>query len=139
MGDNIRKCRIDMEEIRWQNQKQLLRSFFFWQCFCLLEKVVAATWFVLIITMLLLTYYDTVYSKKEQMVRIVLGADLIHMMTHKIISDIVGFLILLFCNGLVIVLGMGIGKHLQIKSIASPLKKFLQNGEISMCLPTCQD
>lgn len=34
-----------------------------------------------------------VYSKKEQMVRMVLGADLIHMMTHKIISDIVGFLI----------------------------------------------
>lgn len=57
------------------------------------EKVVAATWFVLIITILLLTYYDTVYSKKEQMVRMVLGADLIHMITHKIISDIVGFLI----------------------------------------------
>lgn len=114
------------------------------------EKVVAATWFVLIITILLLTYYDTVYSKKEQMVRMVLGADLIHMITHKIISDIVGFLIaalaaiilllpftnplfrwnisligfliLLFCNGLVIVLGMGIGKHLQIKSITSSKK-----------------
>ena len=27
------------------------------------------------------------------MVRMVLGADLIHMITHKIISDIVGFLI----------------------------------------------
>lgn len=114
------------------------------------EKVVAATWFVLTITMLLLTYYDTVYSKKEQMVRMVLGADFIHMLAHKIISDIVGFsiaalaaillllpftnplfrcnisiigfLILLLCNGIVIALGMRIGKHLQIKSITSSKK-----------------
>lgn len=114
------------------------------------EKVVAATWFVLTITMLLLTYYDTVYSKKEQMVRMVLGADFIHMLAKKIISDIVGFsiaavaaillllpftnplfrwnisiigfLILLLCNGIVIALGMRIGGHLQIKSIASSKK-----------------
>lgn len=114
------------------------------------EKVVAALWFVLIITILLLTYYDTVYSKKEEIVRMVLGADLVHMLTHKIISDtvgfliaalaaillllpftnplfrwnisLIGFLILILSNGLVIVLGMGIGKHLQIKNVASSKK-----------------
>lgn len=114
------------------------------------EKVVAALWFVLIITILLLTYYDTVYSKKEQMVRMVLGADSIDMLFHKIISDavgfsiaalaamllllpftnplfrwnisIIGFLILIMSNGFVIALGMPIGKHLQVKSDDSSKK-----------------
>lgn len=110
------------------------------------EKVVAATWFVLIITILLLTYYDTVYSKKEQIIKMVLGADSIHMRAHKVISDIVGFLIsalvaillllpftnplfrwntsvigfliLILSNGFVIALGMGVRKPLQIKFVA---------------------
>lgn len=114
------------------------------------EKVVAALWFVLILIILLLTYYDTVYSKKEQMVRMVLGADLVHMLTHKIISDtvgfslaalaammlllpftnplfrwnisVIGFLTLILSNGLVIALGMGIEKQLQIKSVTSSKK-----------------
>lgn len=111
------------------------------------EKVVAGLWFTLIITILLLTYYDTVYSKKEQKIRIVLGADSKQMMLQKFGMDtigfsiaafsallvllpftnplfrwnvsIIGFILLLISNGIIIVLGMKIGKHLQLKSIAS--------------------
>lgn len=114
------------------------------------EKVVAATWFVLIITTLFLTYYDTVYSKKEQIIKMVLGADSIHMLAHKVISDtvgfsisalvaillllpftnplfrwnisVIGFLILILSNGFVIALGMGVRKPLQIKFVASSKK-----------------
>lgn len=114
------------------------------------EKVVAALWFMLIITTLLLTYYDIVYSKKEQHIRIILGADSNRIMIQKFIADTVGFsiaalaavvlllpftnslfrwnvsfigfLILIFSNGLIIALGMRIGKHLQIKSVASSVK-----------------
>lgn len=117
------------------------------------EKVVSALWFVLTITILSLTYYDTVYSKKELMIRMVSGAEPIRIVMNKIISDtvgffiaalaaillllpftnplfklnisIIGFLILLFCNGLVITFGMQIGQHLQIKSVVFS-KKALQ-------------
>ncbi len=114
------------------------------------ENVVAAVWSVMILTIILLTYYDTIYSKKEQMVRIVLGSDANRLKIEKITSDtfgfsiatlaalillspftnvlfrwnvsIIGFLALLVGNVMVITLGMLMGQHFQIKSVASTKK-----------------
>lgn len=108
------------------------------------EKVIAGLWFLLIITILLLSYYDTVYNKKEQMIRIVLGADSKSMIFHKFTRDtlgfllasilaisillpftnplfrwnisLIGFLVLIISNAFVVILGMKIEKYAQIKS-----------------------
>ena len=114
------------------------------------EYIVATVWSVMMITILLLAYYDTVYSKKEQMVRIVLGADANRLKIQKITADtigfslallaapillspfthvlfrwnvsIMGFFALLVGNAIVITIGMQMGQHIQIKSIASTKK-----------------
>lgn len=114
------------------------------------EKVVAALWLVLIVTIGLLTYYDTVYNKKEQKIRLILGADVSRIISHRFVADtigfsiaalaamllllpftnplfrwnisIIGFLILISSNGFILALGMRVGKHVQIKSIASSVK-----------------
>ncbi len=114
------------------------------------ELAVGALWFVLILTILLLTYYDMVYSKKEQKIRIVFGADVKRMIVHKFIKDTVGlciaalaavllllpftnplfrwdvsfigFLILVLSNGVLVALCMRVRKNLRIKSIASSVK-----------------
>lgn len=108
------------------------------------EKVIAGLWFLLVITILLLSYYDTVYNKKEQMIRIVLGADSKSMIFHKFTRDtlgfslasilaisillpftnplfrwnisLIGFLVLIISNAFVVILGMKIEKYAQIKS-----------------------
>lgn len=108
------------------------------------EKVIAGLWFLLIITILLLSYYDTVYNKKEQMIRIVLGEDSKSMIFHKFTRDtlgfslasilaisillpftnplfrwnisLIGFLVLIISNAFVVILGMKIEKYAQIKS-----------------------
>ncbi|MFJ7826662.1 hypothetical protein [Psychrobacillus sp. NPDC096623] len=114
------------------------------------ENVVATVWLLMTITIILLTYYDTIYSKKEQMVRIVFGSDSNRLKIKKITSDtigysiaataaltlllpftnsyfrwnvsIIGLLALLVGNAIVITIGMRIGQHFQIKSIASTKK-----------------
>jgi len=114
------------------------------------EDVVATVWFVMIVTIILLTYYDTIYSKKEQMVRIALGSDSNRLKIKKISSDtigfsiatlaalilllpftnlffrwnvsIIGFLALLVGNAIVITIGMRIGQRIQVKSVASTKK-----------------
>lgn len=117
------------------------------------EKVIAGLWFLLIITILLLSYYDTLYNKKEQMIRIVLGADSKSIMLDKFIKDTLGFslaalasisillpftnplfrwrislisfMILIVSNLFVIMYGMKTGKYAQIKSNKSNDKLFV--------------
>lgn len=58
------------------------------------ENVVAAgTWLLAILALLLLTAYDISYSRKEQSVRIILGADSRALRNRKIVKDVIGFTI----------------------------------------------
>ena len=107
--------------------------------------IVIAAWIAVAIILLFLTWYDLVYSKKEQIVRIVLGADSTILMRDKIIKDVVSYslaaiiafsfmriftntffhfsisviclLIFLGLNSILIVLNMGLSsKRIEIKS-----------------------
>ena len=53
------------------------------------KYVILAIWAVIAIILLFLTWYDIVYSKKEQIVRIVLGADSSALILKKISQDII--------------------------------------------------
>jgi hypothetical protein len=114
------------------------------------EKTVGVVWAIVALILLSLTYYDTVYSKKEQMVKAVLGANTATLIIRKIGTDIAAFslaalsaafllrlftntlfrwevsisafLIFLIINALVLAFGMRIGRNLQIRNSTSSKK-----------------
>ncbi len=53
--------------------------------------VVGGTWAVVMLCIILLTLYDIAYGKKEQSIRIILGAENRVLRLHKIFSDVIGF------------------------------------------------
>lgn len=117
--------------------------------------VVAATWGMMGLAILLLTAYDTLYSKKELMIRVVFGASLKQLIVRKIVLDTAGLLLALLAavlllapltsitfrwpvsiasallffisNAIVLMLGMKLKERLQIKSVAS-MKQVLAFG-----------
>lgn len=52
--------------------------------------VVAGIWMIVLFCVVLLTLYDAAYGKKEQSIRIILGADNRSLWLHKIFSDFIG-------------------------------------------------
>lgn len=52
--------------------------------------VAAATWLVVLLAVLLLTAYDLSYGRKEQSIRVILGADNNNLRWRKIWSDVLG-------------------------------------------------
>jgi hypothetical protein len=52
------------------------------------RSIVLTVWCVVALVILLLSYYDTVYSRKEQIVKIVLGADARLLTLRKIVTDL---------------------------------------------------
>lgn len=53
--------------------------------------VVSGVWLIVLCCITLLTLYDVAYGKKEQSIRIILGADNRSLQLHKIFSDMLGF------------------------------------------------
>ena len=54
------------------------------------KLVVGGTWAVVLLCIILLTVYDVAYGKKEQSIRIILGAENRVLQFHKIFSDVIG-------------------------------------------------
>lgn len=54
------------------------------------KQVVAGVWFLLLLTILLLTAYDIAYKGKEQSIRVILGVDNWVILRQKIAADILG-------------------------------------------------
>lgn len=119
------------------------------------EMVIAGTWLIALLAILLLTAYDISYGKKEHSVRIILGADTKNLLMKKIILDVAGFsvsallgfllllpftapefqlkislicfMVVLLANSLVLAFGMRIKKR-------TPLKAVLSNRIIGMSM-----